>query len=203
MIKVVMFDYYGVMCPRIASLIASGTAKQFGITNEKSMEVVDYLLDMMDENKLTFYEYWKILKLKFKNEKVKLSDHRKLWEDSLLHLELWSEMAVLVKKIKKAGYKVPLLSNVLRKMAIYNRIKGRYRLFRPLFLSYEIGTRKPFPTIFKHALKKLKVKPEECLFIDDQISYLEGAKSLGIKTILFKNHSQLVRDLKRFDVRGV
>lgn len=203
MIKVVMFDYYGVMCPRIAPLIASGTAKQFGITNEKSTEVADYLLDMMDENKLTFYKYWKILKLKLKNEDVKLSDHRKFWEDSLLHLELWPGMVDLVKKIKKAGYKVPLLSNVLRKMALYNRNKGRYSLFRPLFLSYKIRARKPFPKIFKHALKKLRVRPEECLFIDDQISYLEGAKPLGIKTILFKNHSQLVRDLKRFDVRGV
>lgn len=203
MIKAVMFDYYGVMCPRIALLIARGTAKQFGVTNEKSMEVVDYLLGMMDENKLAFYKYWKALKLKFQNENVKLSDHRKIWEDSMSYLDLRPKMVDLVKKIKKGGYKVPLLSNVLRKMALYNRTKGRYRLFRPLFLSYRIGTRKPFPKIFKHALKKLRVKPEECLFIDDQISYLEGAKPLGIKTILFKNHSQLVRDLKRFDVRGV
>ena len=165
--------------------------------------MVDYLLDVMDENKLTFYEYCKILKLKFKNDKVKLSDHRKIWGDSMRYMDLWPEMVDLVKKIKKAGYKVPLLSNVLRKMALYNSNKRRYRLFKPLFLSYTIGARKPFQAIFKHALRKLRVKPEECIFIDDQISYLEGAKALGINTIHFKNHPQLVRDLKRFDIRGV
>ena len=203
MIKAVIFDYYGVMCPRIVPLLTEGTARQFVISHKKSLEVIDYLLCLMDENKLTFYKYWRTLKSELKNKEAKLSDHQRIWEESLSKLDLWPQMTNLVKKIKKSGYTVPLLSNVLRKTAIYNKRKGRYDLFKPVLLSYKMGIRKPSPTIFKHALKKLRLKAEECVFIDDRTSYLEGAKSLGIKTIHFKNYSRLVRDLKRVGIHGI
>ena len=46
---------------------------------------------------------------------------------------------------------------------------------------------KPHPDVFKHVLRKLKVKPEETLFIGDNIDAdYEGAKKVGIKAILIQ-----------------
>ncbi len=46
---------------------------------------------------------------------------------------------------------------------------------------------KPHPDVFNHVLRKLKVKPEETLFIGDNIDAdYEGAKKVGIKAILIQ-----------------
>mgnify|MGYP002634536885 CR=1 FL=1 len=44
--------------------------------------------------------------------------------------------------------------------------------------------RKPFPEMYKHALKIIgEPYPERLLFIDDRHDYIEGAKALNIQTI--------------------
>ena len=202
-IKAIIFDYYGVMCPRIAPLIARETGKQFG-TSYKSVEpVTDELLDLMDDDSITFYEYWELLKRKLKKRDVGFSDHRKIWKECTLRLEFNPKMRSLVKRLNEIGYRVPVLTNVSRKMAEYNKTKGRYKIFKPVFLSYKIGLKKPSPKIFLHALKKLKLKPNECIFIDDKESYLKGARAVGIKTILFKSFSQLEVKLRRAGINGI
>jgi putative hydrolase of the HAD superfamily len=43
---------------------------------------------------------------------------------------------------------------------------------------------KPMPEAFKIALKKAQTRPDECLFIDDALSNLAGARTVGLSTIL-------------------
>jgi len=46
---------------------------------------------------------------------------------------------------------------------------------------------KPHPDVFKYALRKLKVKPEETLFVGDNIrADYEGAEKVGIRAFLIK-----------------
>jgi putative hydrolase of the HAD superfamily len=63
-------------------------------------------------------------------------------------------------------------------------------------LSYEEGLRKPGDLDFYHlAPKRLGVKPKECIFIDDKEENLPPAQSIGIKTVLFKNSQQTIKDV--------
>jgi len=202
-VKAIIFDYYGVMCPRIVPCLSQKTAEQFNSPYKKVRLLMDELLDKMDEDKLSFRDYWKSLKTKLKNKEVKLSDHHKIWKSCALELNLWLQMTNLVKKLKKQNYIVPVLTNVTKTMVKYNRIKGRYKLFKPVFLSCYIGLRKPSPAIFRYVLKKMKLKPNECIFIDDNKTYLRGARIVGMKTILFKNYSQTVNELGGYGVNGI
>ena len=203
MIRAIIFDYYGVMCPRIAPMIARETAKQFDIPYKSVEPVTDELLDLMDDNSITFYEYWRLLKRRLKKADVRLPDHRKIWKECTLNLGINPRMKNLIKRLKEVGYRVPVLTNVSRKMAEYNKAKGRYKSFKPVFLSYEIRLKKPSPKIFLHVLKKLKLKSDECIFIDDKENYLKGARAAGIKTILFKSFSQLESKLRRAGINGI
>lgn len=203
LIRAIIFDYYGVICPRIVPILAEETAKQFGTNYEEVKSRMGVLLDDLDDDKISFQDYWKQLKSRLKNRNAKLPEHCRIWRTIALGLHFWPNMRKLVLKLRKLGYKVPVLTNVTKTMVKYNRMKGRYKIFRPVFLSCYIGMRKPSPKIFKYVLKKLKMKPHECIFIDDQKRYLKGAKSVGIKTILFKNYRQLVRELKRYGVNGI
>ena len=58
--------------------------------------------------------------------------------------------------------------------------------FECIVLSYEVGVRKPDKRIYVEALQRLKLRPEECVFVSDAISDLEGARKLGLKTILIR-----------------
>ena len=46
--------------------------------------------------------------------------------------------------------------------------------------------RKPDRRIYLEALQRLKLRPEECVFVSDAISDLEGAREVGLKTILIR-----------------
>jgi putative hydrolase of the HAD superfamily len=54
--------------------------------------------------------------------------------------------------------------------------------FEKLYLSYEVGLRKPDTQIFEHVLTDAGIKPESTLFIDDSIQHIRAATELGINT---------------------
>lgn len=54
--------------------------------------------------------------------------------------------------------------------------------FEKLYLSYEVGLRKPDRLIFEHVLADAGLKPETTLFIDDSIQHIQAASELGINT---------------------
>ena len=78
--------------------------------------------------------------------------------------------------------------------------KKLYKRFGVVVVSCDVGLRKPDPKIYKLVLKKLKLKPNQTVFVDNQEWNLKPARKLGMKTILFKNNKQLFRDLNKIGV---
>jgi HAD superfamily hydrolase (TIGR01509 family) len=71
----------------------------------------------------------------------------------------------------------------------------------PFFNSAKIGLRKPHKEIYLFALNKLNAKPRECIFIDDKPENIQPAKALGIKTILYRqNLNELKQKLKKLGI---
>lgn len=121
-------------------------------------------------------------------------------------IELWNrtwiidkEMIKLVKLLKK-NYILALFSNLDKNNDKIYRGKGWYDCFDHLILSFKLSAIKPYERIYRIALKKLELKPEECLFVDDQQDCLIPAEKLGMKTLLFKSPSKLKKDLKRMKI---
>jgi len=65
------------------------------------------------------------------------------------------------------------------------------------FYSKDFGVIKPEKRFYELFLEKTGINPGESVFIDDREEFLEGAKSFGIKTILFKDNEQLQKDLRK------
>ncbi len=69
------------------------------------------------------------------------------------------------------------------------RAVGLADYFEPVIISSDLGFRKPDPRIFERALKKLKLSPEEVLFVgNDMFRDVYGARELGIRTVFFKSN---------------
>jgi len=64
-------------------------------------------------------------------------------------------------------------------------------------VSGEEGIIKPEPEIFLIAAERLKVKPEECLFIDDIERNVEGAKAVGMIGIQYVSNAQIISFLEK------
>ena len=54
------------------------------------------------------------------------------------------------------------------------------KLFDKMYLSHELGLRKPDVKIFEYILNEQKLKAEEVFFIDDSPQHIASAKKIGI-----------------------
>jgi putative hydrolase of the HAD superfamily len=87
--------------------------------------------------------------------------------------------------LKTKGYKTGLLSNASTETArLWPKTPLATFIDAPVFSSLE-GIMKPDPRIFEIAVKKLKVLPQECVYIADGMSQeLTAASKLGMNAIL-------------------
>jgi glucose-1-phosphatase len=60
-------------------------------------------------------------------------------------------------------------------------------LFSLRFCSFEFDTKKPDPESFVRLLSRLGRQPQECWFIDDKKSNVEGARIAGLRAHHFRN----------------
>jgi len=125
----------------------------------------------------------------------------KKWDNFLdLSMKLDKKVYSLISKLKR-NYIIVSFSNVtpmFHKMRVRKRV---YRHFKYNLLSHQIGLQKPSLKFYKLLINKAKVKPREIVFIDDNKENLIPAVKLGMKTILYKNNNQLIRDLEKLGVK--
>ncbi len=95
----------------------------------------------------------------------------------------------------KADVPVYTLSNIAQHHidAIESNWGGFFDGAVELFLSYQIGTRKPDPLIYRYALEELGAKGEQCFFVDDRPENIDAAREAGIHAHQFipENHAAI------------
>ncbi|MBQ4902395.1 MULTISPECIES: HAD family hydrolase [Alistipes] len=87
----------------------------------------------------------------------------------------------LVGELKRAGYRLYVLSNMSREFIDCLRRFPVYALFDGEVVSCEEGTVKPEPRIYEILLGRYGLDPAETLFIDDRPANVAAAEALGIR----------------------
>jgi 2-haloacid dehalogenase len=67
-------------------------------------------------------------------------------------------------------------------------------------VSGEENTRKPFADFYQLLLDRFSLKPEESIFIDDNLRNIKAAQAMGIYSIHFTSPAQLVEDLRNLNL---
>ncbi len=104
-------------------------------------------------------------------------------------LDIPTERLQLLQRLKKE-YRIFLLSNTneihLKKFnAILKNSSGHESMdvfFHKAYYSHRMKMRKPDTEIFEFVLKENQLNPAETIFLDDNVSNLEGASLAGIQT---------------------
>lgn len=98
-----------------------------------------------------------------------------------------------ISAMKEAGYQVYILSNYARRTYEWTRAEGLS--FLPLtdgaVFSFETGYVKPEKEIYHFIMDKYNLKPDECVFIDDNEDNLVYPNQIGWGTIPFCSFAQV------------
>ncbi len=148
------------------------------------------------------FEIGKISPQEFRNSIRELTQMTDL-DDSKIDT-IWNSMLIglypkrieLIKTLSQ-NYPIVLLSNAnqIHYDYIIEECKPLFEPMQKVFFSFEIGMRKPHKEIFEFVLNTMNFKPEETLFIEDTIIHIEGANSVGIKTLHLKEPLNLEKEL--------
>ena len=147
-----------------------------------SKKVQTDLFNQIETGMISSYEFLKALQNETKNAKI--IQVEQAWNAMLLDLP--EERLQLIKKLKD-NHAIYLLSNtnIIHINAFKKQLGNKKwlafcELFDKMYLSHELGLRKPDVKIFEYILKEQKLKAEEVFFIDDSPQHIASAKILGI-----------------------
>ena len=145
-------------------------------------------------------EATQILVQQFPDWEQPIRDYYGRWTD-MLKASI-PETVELFRELKKSErYKIYALTNW--QAGLFDIALVRYNFlhwFDGRVVSGEEKTRKPFPEFYQRLLKRYSVKPEEAIFIDDNLRNVKAAEELGIKSVHFQSPKQLKETLHELNL---
>lgn len=102
-----------------------------------------------------------------------------------------------MKKLKKQGYQLYLLSNITEDSYRYiNQTINIKSIFNGGVYSYQEGIKKPNTDIYDLLVKKFQLNKRETIFFDDKIKNVKAARQVGIKSIVFHSIEDIKNNIK-------
>ncbi|MBE6550547.1 MAG: HAD family hydrolase [Ruminococcaceae bacterium] len=198
MIKAVLFDFDGVLT----------------IDKTGSTTTINYIANTcnipLDNVKANYYKF---------NKQLLLGEttHQEIWQefceslgqsvdydillDSFRETRLDERMIALVKELKEKYLIGMVTDNKYDRISTILNYRGLNQYFDVVAISASVHSGKESRNIFDHALNKLNVNVNECVFIDNTEKNLIVPKQMGMSTILFnddnRDHELFRRDLQR------
>jgi putative hydrolase of the HAD superfamily len=182
--KAIIFDLGAV----ILNINYQNTIDEFtklGVNNAAtfySKKVQTNLFNQIETGMISSNKFLKALQKETKNANI--NQVEKAWNAMLLDLP--EERVQLIRKLKN-NHSVYLLSNTnaihidaFKKQLGNKKWLAFCKLFDKMYLSHELGLRKPDVKIFEYILNEQKLKAEEVFFIDDSPQHIASAKKIGI-----------------------
>ena len=101
----------------------------------------------------------------------------------------------------KGKYQLILLSDHIKEWMDYILQNNKdLEIFDKKIFSYELGAIKSDDDTFKIVLEKLKIDPNETIFIDDSQKNIDAALIHGVKGILFQDATDLRQQLQASEI---
>ncbi|MET0462506.1 MAG: HAD family phosphatase [Chitinophagaceae bacterium] len=148
----------------------------------------------------SYVEATQELVAKFPEWESQIRDYYGRWSD-MLKAPI-PETVELLRTLKQSGkYKIYALTNW--HAGLFDIALTRYGFlhwFDGRVVSGEEMTRKPFPAFYQRLLDRYDVKPENALFIDDNLRNIKAAEEMGIQSIHFTSPADLEKQLQQLEI---
>lgn len=132
-------------------------------------------------NKREDIEDWVNLVQRNMNINIPFEEFKRSYEEEFKPIKYYQDVVKYTHSLK-GRCKIAILSNLM--LFDKKRINDQYDLskFDHVYLSFEIGMRKPNKDIYEYVMKDLNVDAADILLIDDDSNNIETAKKCGWNT---------------------
>ncbi|QQG43252.1 MAG: HAD family phosphatase [Candidatus Daviesbacteria bacterium] len=199
MIEAVIFDVGGVLHIYDGQLVQTEVISGLSITLDTFRQVWVSLTNKLEMGLLTEEEYWEEFK-KATGSTVQLPEESLLVRGLRKSFHINTEVIEIVRRLKKQGFKLAVLSNTILPHTRYMDEIGLYDLFDRKLFSYDIGAKKPDPRTYQAALAALDISPTVGVFIDDREENVTAANQLGLNGLVYTTAEKLRED---FSILGI
>jgi len=187
MIKAIIFDCFGVIVGRGFDY----TYESAGGDPNKDREFINEKLDQINKGIISNKEFSSAMVENLgisKDQWIKILRQSEKADSKLLNF---------IFKLR-SKYKTAILSNA--NIGVIDDLVGTEVInacFDEVVVSAEVGLIKPDIQIYELVARKLGVKPNECVYIDDRQRFVEVGGTLGMQTILYKNFKLFKQELNQ------
>lgn len=193
-IKGIIWDFSGVLLKPLVPDPHAFIARELGMNPREFAKYLDgegnRMLDLGEESEAEFYQ--RIIREQNLNEKdaMRIFDH--------YFFDLFELNQALIEYIcqSRTRFKMGLCSNFSSLLRSLMTKKWKIiDIFDVLVISSEVKLLKPDAPIYHLTLKKMALKADEVVFVDDSERNIIGANALGIQGVLFKDNLSTIREI--------
>jgi putative hydrolase of the HAD superfamily len=187
-LRAVLFDCGGVLTLPPTPEDWATMASTICIPLQKFMDAYWKFRDGYDRSVYDAYTYWRLIG---ETEGCELQDEVITTLVDLDNQQWTKENAPVIEicdRLRSDGIKTAILSNM--EFELLAAIKEKFswlQNFDIQMYSCELGIVKPSMEIFSLAVRLLKVRPDDILFVDDKERNVIGAAALGMKTLWYQS----------------
>ena len=196
MIKAVLFDFGGVLAEegfrKGLMLIAEKNGldpSQVFKTAEELIYDTGYVLGLTDE-----FSYLNALR---KMTGIR-EDNKTIKEEVLGRFVLRPEILKIVGGLRKSGLITAILSDQTNWLEELNEKTPFFHHFDYVFNSFHLKKGKRDSSIFRDVSSLMNIRPQESVFIDDNIKNIERAATEGLNVIHFRGMASFKEEMRVF-----
>ena len=199
MIKAIIFDVGGVIVRSGSRQGRTRWEKRLGLKEWESENIIfnSEMNQKAERGEVSDESFWKWAKSELQLSDAEYSEFIvDFWADNKVDQDLMTLIRGL-----RPQYQTAVISNATD--TLRQDMKERYQIsdaFDLIVCSAEEHIVKPEPEIFLRTLARLKVKPEESLFVDDMEVNVDAARKLGMTAIRFTPAVDLASRLQNYGV---
>lgn len=203
-IEAIVSDFGGVLTtPLLSSFMA--VQDEIGITPEDLGKAMRTITDEDGENPLYAMERGEMAEAAFLERlndglepllghRPELHRFREVYFEALHPNQ---EMIELMRELKASGLRMAMLTNNVREWEpVWRPMLPVDEIFETVVDSGFVGCRKPEPQIYEMTLERLGLAAEVCLFVDDLLPNIEGARKAGMSAVHFRDNEQAIAEIR-------
>ena len=188
-IRAVIFDMYETLVTQLQSPLYYGTqiAQDLGLAPEEFLPGWRKTESDRATGRQTFEEVMEQLLRQHgiytpENHSRVVNRRMAVQADCFTHLH--PQILPMLQDLKNRGIRIGLITNCFSEEAKLIRESELFPFFDAACLSWEVGTRKPDPAIYRACVEELGIPAESCLYVGDGGSReLETAGALGMEAV--------------------
>jgi len=130
-------------------------------------------------------------KIECSNEAIDTAWNAMLLDFPIHRIELLEKLSAQIPLFLFSNTNAIHISLFKQRMTTLGLLHNFEKAFKKCYYSYEIGHRKPNIESFRFILNEQNLIPESTLFIDDSPQHIEGAKQVGIQSVLLSSNTDI------------